>query len=179
MRILHFIFSRRTRWYAVILLIGLILYFVLWAPLPSQRIAPQQVWQVVSQVAPKHGIEPSFVYAIIMAESSLNPMAATDSSRGLMQMSESAWKVVTSEPFDEAWVWQNNIEMGTRYLAFCKQFLEEHGAFSYPRLAACYHMGPGEVEDCHWKMSCVPIPENTIYRELYSGDERPVPIPGS
>lgn len=177
MRILHFIFHRRVRWYFIVLVIGLILYFVLWAPLPSQRIAPEQVWKVVNEVAPEHGIRPSFVYAIIMAESSLNPMAATDSSRGLMQVSRSAWNVVTNEPFDEAWVWQKNIEMGTRYLVFCKNFLEGHGVFSYPRLAACYHMGPGEVEACHWKMSCLPVPENIIYRKLYVGEAHPVSIP--
>lgn len=179
MRILSHLFRGRSRWYLFVLFGALIVYLLVWAPFLSQRIAPEKVWTVVQKVAPAYGLNPAFVYAIIMAESSLNPWAATgtSSARGLMQVSRGAWKTVTDEPFDEAWVWQKNIEIGTRYLAFCKRFLERHRVFSYARLAACYHLGPEALEACHWKMSCLPTPEDVIYRKLYSGHVHPVQVP--
>lgn len=157
-------------------LVGLV-YVLLLKPYPAEQVDPEKIWPVVQKVGHKYGIKPEFIYAIIMAESSLNPQAATSSSRGLMQVSRVAWETVTKKSFDDAWVWQENIEIGTRYLAHCKTFLEQHGRFSYARLAACYHLGPSELKVCRWQMACLPEPKNSIYRKLYNGDLHPVELP--
>jgi len=177
MQLLSRTFGGKRKWYLGTLLGVLIIYLLFFSPLPTQNVSPENVWNVVQDVAPAHGIKPSFVYAIIEAESSLNPDATTSSSRGLMQLSRGTWKLVTDKPFEDAYSWQTNIEMGTRYLAYCKRFLEDNNVFSYPRLAVCYHMGPGALQSCHWKVSCLPDPGNDIYRALYSGNEAPVPVP--
>ena len=39
--------------------------------------------------------------------------------------------------------------------------------------------GPHAVQACKWEMSCLPVPEDIIYRKLYSGDARPVDTPAS
>ena len=177
MRLLSGTFSRRHKWYIGALLGVLVVYLVFFVPLPNQLLSPEEVWTVVRRVAVVRGLEPAFVYAIIEAESSLNPDATTSSSRGLMQVSHGVWGLMTKKPFEDAYSWQTNIEIGTRYLDYCKRFLEDHRVFSYPRLAACYHMGPGALQACHWDVRCLPVPENLIYRALYSGNEKAVAVP--
>lgn len=177
MRLLSRAFSGRRKWYLSVSVGGLVVYLLFFIPLPHQLLTPREVWEVVRRVAAARGLEPSFVFAIIEAESSLNPDATTSSSRGLMQVSRGVWGLMTHKPFEDAYAWQTNIEVGTEYLDYCKRFLEDRRVFSYPRLAACYHMGPGALEGCHWDVRCLPHPENDIYRALYAGNERPVVVP--
>lgn len=140
-------------------------------------VSEEKVWKQVRHESSKHGLDPHFVYAIAWAESSLRPHAATHKARGIMQVSEIAWKTVTEENYAKAWHWKDNIRIGTLYLAYCKRFLNKHGQFSYPLLAASYRYGPNAVKNQGFKVQNMPKPTNKIYKELFAGKRAPVKTP--
>ena len=76
----------------------------------------KEVWQKISREAPKHGLEPSFVYAICHAESSLNANAESSVAKGMMQLTEAAWSDVTKLHYRQAFEWETNVEIGMLYL---------------------------------------------------------------
>lgn len=88
---------------------------------------------IVEQVAPKHGMDPKLVIAIIAVESNFNPKAIGKSHGevGLMQLHPKYFK----GSFDP----KKNIEMGVKYLASLKKRC-------YPRYRdawfICYNLGP-------------------------------------
>lgn len=146
------------------------------APVPAQE---ETVWTYIARTAPEQGLSPHFVYALAMAESSLDPLAETHVARGILQMTEPAWSEVAGDvPYRKAWNWQTNITMGMRYLVLCREFLvKEHGSWSYPLIAACYRYGMYRVRDVGFELKRLPRPRNKIYRELFRGNVAPVPTP--
>lgn len=137
------------------------------------------LWLDIEKAADRAGFKPEFIYAICVAESSLNPKARAkgDYARGLMQVSRVAWKEVSQRPYSQAFHPQANLEVGTAYLDHLKQFLEERNQFSYPLLAACYRYGPYAVQDAGFRISRLEQPENLIYQQLFAGNEAPVALP--
>ena len=70
-------------------------------------------------------MEPSFVYAIVFAESSFRPHARNFGGNGIMQVSEATWGNMSNLPYRRVWDWRVNIEIGTAYLGWCKEYLED------------------------------------------------------
>ncbi|MEM1222972.1 MAG: lytic transglycosylase domain-containing protein [Verrucomicrobiota bacterium] len=143
----------------------------------TDLIPQEEVWAFIANQAPKSGLNPEFVYAIAWAESSLDARARSSVARGIMQLTKVAWREVTDRPYREAWDWQTNILVAMDYLAFCRNYLLENNAFSYPMLAACYRYGPYRVEKSGFSLAKLPKPKNAIYKKIFKGVTRPVPPP--
>lgn len=159
------------------LLFGLlILMFGDWSR-PARYLARSDVWPVVEREASRHDLDPDFVFSVVGAESSFNSRARNGDARGLMQLRPIAWDEVSDRPHRHAWRWEANIEVGTAYLAHLREFLHEHGRFSYPLLAACYRHGPYRVKDVEFQLDRLPSPHNEIYAELQQGNLSPLGRP--
>lgn len=140
---------------------------------PAQP-TPEAVWKYIERQASKQDLDPYFVYAIAMAESSLQADADSGQARGMMQLSEVAWKTVSKESYRKAWNWKKNIDVGILYLVHCRTFLQEKGRFNYPLLAAGYRYGIYRVQRENFQINRLPQPANKIYRQLFAGNMRPV-----
>ena len=143
----------------------------------AQYISGSKVWEKIKKEAPAHGLEPSFVYAVCHAESSLNANAETSVARGMMQLTEAAWSDVTKLHYRQAFDWETNVEVGMLYLKRLKGMLGSQGLFSYPRLAASYRYGYGALRKEKFMVSRLKTPINRIYRKLFAGDLAPVKTP--
>lgn len=142
----------------------------------NYRIPRELVWSKVKQESAVYGLEPSFVFAVVFAESSFRPRAHNTGGSGIMQVSQATWGDMTSAPYDMVWDWRVNIEVGTAYLGWCKNYLERKGKFSYPLLAACYHKGPDHVRKNQFDISRVGQTNNKVYQELFKGNLSPVSL---
>jgi hypothetical protein len=140
------------------------------------RIPPELVWSKVKQEAAIYDLEPAFVYAIVFAESSFRPHARNTGGNGIMQVSEVTWRDMTDLNYEQVWDWRVNIEVGTAYLGWCKNYLERKNKFSYPLLAACYNKGPDHVRKNNFNIEKVGITSNVVYRELFKGNLAPVSL---
>ena len=145
----------------------------------ANYISNDEVWQKISREAPKHGLEPTFVYAICHAESSLNANAESSVAKGMMQLTEAAWSDVTKLHYRQAFEWETNVEVGMLYLQRLKGMLESQNLFSYPRLAASYRYGYGALRKEQFMVSRLKTPINRIYRKLFAGNLKPVEPPQS
>ena len=140
-------------------------------------IPAEKVWPKVKKEAGKHGLDPAFVYAICHAESSLNGNAETSVARGMMQLTEGAWKDVTDKSYRLAFNWETNVEVGTGYLGKLKGMLHKAKVFTYPRLAASYRYGFAALRRQGFLVSKMKTPKNRIYRKIFAGEIRPVKTP--
>ncbi len=145
----------------------------------SETPSSAEVWEFVQETAAEQGMDPQFVYAIIYAESSLDPRAKSNVARGMMQLTRGAWTTVSERPYRHAWNWRTNIEVGVEYLAYCRERLRSADRFSYPLLAASYRYGPNHVRNNRYDFSRINQPRNRIYQELFSGNRTPVSVPTS
>ncbi|WP_269526548.1 lytic transglycosylase domain-containing protein [Coraliomargarita parva] len=143
----------------------------------TEPVEPETVWAYIAETAPQSGIDAEFVYALAWAESSLNAKARSSVARGIMQVTRGAWEQVSDESYREAWEWKTNIRVAVDYLAFCKDYLQENGHFSYPLLAASYRYGPYYVSDKGFDVNRMRKPSNSIYRQIFQGNSRPVSPP--
>ena len=143
----------------------------------AHYISGGKVWEKIKREAPIHGLEPSFVYAVCHAESSLNANAETSVARGMMQLTEAAWSDVTKLHYRQAFDWETNVEVGMLYLKRLKGMLGSQGLFSYPRLAASYRYGYGALRKEKFMVSRLKTPVNRIYRKLFAGEMAPVKTP--
>lgn len=142
-----------------------------------EQVSPEEVWAYVQEASALENLDPDFVYALVWAESSLNAKARSSVARGMMQLTKIAWREVSDESYRHAWNWKTNIRVGIDYLAFCRNFLKQHNAFSYPLLAASYRYGPYYVQKRGFDLSRVRSPKNEIYQSIFSGQIRPVQRP--
>ncbi len=140
-------------------------------------IPAKKVWPKVKKEAGKHGLDPAFVYAVCHAESSLNANAETSVARGMMQLTEGAWKDVTDKSYRLAFNWETNVEVGTGYLGKLKGMLHKAKVFTYPRLAASYRYGFAALRRQGFLVSKMKTPKNRIYRKIFAGEIRPVKTP--
>lgn len=144
-----------------------------------EHIAAAEVWSFIQEVAPERGLDPEFVYALAWAESSLNAKARSSVARGIMQLTRPAWAEVSEVSYRQAWDWKTNIRVAVDYLAFCRDFLERHDAFTYPLLAASYRYGPYHVQDKGFDIRRLRRPKNELYRRIFEGEVHPVAPPES
>lgn len=103
---------------------------------PNRRIIKE--W--VEQIAPRYGIDPALVLAVIQAESDFNPDAISNqNAQGLMQLIPA-----TAERFGvkDSWNPIQNIKGGTAYL----QWLMRHFEGNVEWVLAAYNAGEGAVE---------------------------------
>jgi len=140
-------------------------------------IDEEKVWGKIKTEAPQLGLDPSFVFAICHAESSLNANAESSIAKGMMQLTEAAWSDVTKLHYRTAFQWETNIEVGMLYLKRLKGMLESVDLFSYPRLAASYRYGYSALRREQFMVSRMKTPVNRIYRKLFAGTIDPVPVP--
>lgn len=171
--------ASRIKWSVIGLLVGLFIgYLSGYVPPPSLSPRPLEVWKFIEAKAPQYHLDPHFVYAIAMAESSLRPNAYTRVARGMMQLSRASWQNVSHEPYRQAWNWRKNVTVGMKYLRYCRHFLEQHNAFSYANLAAAYHHGPRGLKKRGFNAQAFLSQEhNKIYEALLRGEQAPVPAP--
>ena len=140
----------------------------------NYRIPKELIWKKVVQEAGVYGLEPAFVYAIVFAESSFRPRARNTGGNGIMQVSPATWGDMCNYPYDLVWDWQVNIEVGTAYLGWCKNYLEGKKAFSYPLLAACYNKGPDFVRKNKFDIHEIGKTNNDTYAQLFKGNLSPI-----
>jgi soluble lytic murein transglycosylase-like protein len=172
--------ERLIIWMAVVCgaVVGVLACFLVQTQSPrKESVLPEDVWRVVSKLAPAAGIDPGFVYALAWAESGLNARARSSVARGIMQLTKPAWMEVTDESYRLAWDWQTNIRVGIDYLAFCRDYLKSHDSFNYQLLAASYRYGPYYVRNKNFDLKQVKPPKNKIYQNIFAGNIRPVAPP--
>ena len=143
----------------------------------GRYIPEERVWKKIIKEAPSYGLEPTFVYAICHAESSLDANAESSVAKGMMQLTEAAWSDVTKLHYRQAFEWETNVEIGMLYLLRLKEMLESQALFSYPRLAASYRYGYGALRKEKFMVSRLKTPINRIYRKLFAGHLKPVEPP--
>ena len=160
------------------IIFGVMAYFGAQTQNPrKEQVLPEEVWRVVSELAPAAGIDPEFVYALAWAESGLNARARSSVARGMMQLTRPAWTEVTDESYRLAWDWQTNLRIGIEYLVFCRDYLKSHDSFNYQLLAASYRYGPYYVRKKNFDIKQVKPPKNEIYKHIFDGNVRPVSPP--
>ena len=95
--------------------------------------------ELFQRAARDHGVDPQLLWAVAMAESSLNPQAVSATGAlGLMQlMPETAQQLGCHDPLDP----EQNVQAGARYL---RQLLDQFGDVALA--LAAYNAGPPAVE---------------------------------
>jgi hypothetical protein len=100
----------------------------------------QRVMKIVYKLAPRFGLEPGLVYAVIRAESNFNVNAVSDkNAQGLMQLiPETAARFSVRKPFDA----EQNIRGGMAYLRWLLAYFRGQ----VPLAVAAYNAGEGAVD---------------------------------
>lgn len=111
--------------------------------------------RLIYEYSRAHGVDPSLVKAICMAESNFNPFAVSPKGAlGLMQlMPDTARLVNVDNPFDP----HENIKGGIKYL----KMLDELFKGDLELILAAYNAGPARVME--HKMNVPPIEETRTY----------------
>ena len=110
---------------------------------------PLEYVDLIQANARQQGLEPAYVAAVILAESSYDPNAVSrDNAQGLMQILPSTGEWIASK-FDESYVEgclfdpETNIRYGCWYLGFLMHRYDGDKRCS----SAAYHSGQGTVDD--------------------------------
>ena len=100
----------------------------------------QRVMKIVHKLAPRFGLEPGLVYAVIRTESNFNARAVSDrNAQGLMQLiPETAARFAVRKPFDP----EQNIRGGMAYLRWLLSYFRGQ----VPLAVAAYNAGEGAVD---------------------------------
>ncbi|MBN2069204.1 MAG: lytic transglycosylase domain-containing protein [Opitutales bacterium] len=166
----------------IFVLYGLLLalaYFLEDNPWGKYRVEASVVWDYAQVKAEETGLDPLLIYSIVWAESSLNAHARTSVARGIMQMTEPAWKRVSKEPWRQAYDWRLNMDAGSAYLALLKK--EIKGALekepSNAQIAGAYRYGFTRLKGCQFDPLKLPKTNNKIYKKLFAGELPEISIP--
>ncbi len=109
------------------------------APRSANAVPQRSLDELIERVAQQYGIRPSFVHAVIKAESNYNPRAVSHKGAlGLMQLMPRTALRLGVNPFDPA----QNVEGGVRYLRY---LLDTYNSDARLSLAA-YNAGPAAVD---------------------------------
>lgn len=100
----------------------------------------QRIMKIVHKLAPRFGLEPGLVYAVIRAESNFNVLAVSDkNAQGLMQLiPDTAKRFAVSKPFDA----EQNLRGGMAYLRWLLSYFRGQ----VPLAVAAYNAGEGAVD---------------------------------
>ncbi|MCX8110253.1 MAG: lytic transglycosylase domain-containing protein [Syntrophorhabdaceae bacterium] len=111
--------------------------------------------KLILQHSANHGVDPSLIKAIMMAESNFNPYAVSPKgAQGLMQLMPDTARLVNVEnPFDP----DENIKGGIKYI----KMLDELFKGDLELILAAYNAGPQRVME--HKMNVPPIEETKTY----------------
>lgn len=156
-------------WIAGAVLLVIVAAFVFSNRQP-RYVPPEQVWQAAQVEAAARGLDPTFLLAIAMAESSFNERADSGYARGLMQLSEAAWRDATDRSYQEAFVWRTNMQVAADHLAMLRDRLEKEERFDYARLAAAYRHGYGFLASIAFDLRRLPETRNLVYQRLFAGE---------
>ncbi|WP_415230711.1 lytic transglycosylase domain-containing protein [Psychromonas sp.] len=127
---------------------------------PRNKTLQKKYHSIILQAAQKYHLEPSFIHAVITAESSYRYNAVSSAgAQGLMQlMPQTALRFGVSDPFDP----KQSIHAGSEYLY---KLLQE---FKSKELAlAAYNAGEGAVR--RYNKQIPPYPETEQYVEKVMG----------
>jgi len=149
-------------------------------PVVADPATREAVWAAIQPLAARYRVEPSFVYALVAAESNFNATARNGEARGLLQLKPAAWKQVSRDPYEPTvWNWRTNLATGVDYLAWCRSYLHQRKKFSYPLLLASFHHGIDYVVERDFDLGRIDPPDNPIYRQMWQGNLSPVAPPKS
>ena len=115
---------------------------------PSETPLVVEYVSLISQYAREYDLEPAYLAAVIMAESSYNPQAVSSAdARGLMQLLPSTAEWIAGK-LDEEFATENlfdpetNVRYGSWYLHFLMQRYDGDKRCA----SAAYHAGQGTVD---------------------------------
>lgn len=138
------------------------------APLRSVVPPPAEIVRLVEDIAPKHGLEPALVLAVIQAESAFRSDAVSPKdAAGLMQLiPETAERFAVRNVFDPA----ENIRGGVKYLRWLLSYFRGDVSLAL----AAYNAGEGAVD----RHKGIPPYEETrnyvrIIRRMYGAERHP------
>lgn len=164
--------ERRHFWW-ILLGFMIVAIALLRGPRIPHPIAPDRVWHEAVALGEKFDLDPNLIYLIAYAESSLNAHADVGYARGLMQVSEAAWKEMTTQSYQNAFHWRTNMKVAAQYLAALRDRLVEAGQFDNRHLAAAYRYGFAALAERKFAVNRLPAPTNEIYRRIFA--HRPPP----
>ena len=112
------------------------------------------IYNIVNRLAPRYGIDPKLVMAVILVESGFNPRAQSPkNAQGLMQLiPETAQRFRVKDAFDP----EENIKGGIAYLKWLLAYFKGDVAL----VAAAYNAGEGTVDKYR---GVPPYPETQKY----------------
>lgn len=138
------------------------------APLRSVAPPPAEIVRLVEDIAPKHGLDPALVLAVIQAESAFRSDAVSPKeAAGLMQLiPETAERFAVRDVFDPA----ENIRGGVKYLRWLLAYFQGDVSLAL----AGYNAGEGAVD----RHKGIPPYEETrnyvrIIRRMYGAERHP------
>lgn len=138
----------------------------------------RDVWEALQQPSARYRLDPTFIYALVAAESGFDAQARNGEARGLLQLKPAAWATISDRPYEPTvWDWRANLEAGIDYLAWCRHALHEHGRYSDRLLLAAFHYGFEYVESRDFDERRIPQPSHRLYRELWRGNLQPLRPP--
>ena len=126
----------------------------------------------IEKYANENGIEPAYVAAIILRESSYDPNATSNvGARGLMQLMPNTFEQVRSAlkenaTFDDMYNAETNIRYGCWYLGYLSRIFNGDPI----EMACAYHAGPNNVK--LWIMNYAADGENLQLDEIPMEDTR-------
>lgn len=109
-----------------------------------------EVIKMIDEIAPKYGLDPSLVKAIVQTESSFNNQCISHKGAvGLMQLMPVTARemgLVVNETTDERWDPKKNIEAGIKYIAKYHKIISNHfGKEDWGLTLAGYNAGPNRI----------------------------------
>jgi hypothetical protein len=131
-------------------------------------IAADTVWREAMDLGAEFSLDPELIFLIAFAESSLNAHADVGYARGLMQISDAAWRETTTQSYQNAFLWRRNMRVATQYLAYLRDRLVEAGQFDNRHLAAAYRFGYGALAEQKFAVGRLPKPSNEIYQKIFA-----------
>ena len=110
----------------------------------------EEVLKMIDRIAPKHGIDPSIIKAIVQAESSFNNQCISRSGAvGLIQLMPETAKemgLIVNNKVDERWDPEKNLEAGIKYIAKYHKIISNHfGKEDWDLTFAGYNCGPNRI----------------------------------
>ena len=126
----------------------------------------------IEKYARENGIEPAYVAAVILRESSYDPRATSSvGARGLMQVMENTFDYVRrnlgeSTTFDDMYDPETNIRYGCWYLGYLSRMFDGDPI----EMACAYHAGPNNVK--LWIMNYAADQQNLRLEEIPMEDTR-------
>ena len=109
-------------------------------------VREQRYNKYIEQIAPRHGVDPFLVKAVMRQESGFDPFARSQTGAiGLMQVMPSTGRLI-GVPESQLWNERTNIEAGTRLLAHALAYWRQQPVDDpVPFVLAEYNAGRGTV----------------------------------